>query len=86
MAEEASSAPIKNLTSEPKRGFSASETAVQKEIAALCDVANDDMNVLSKMRDLGIGTSAMPFGGGGKGLEAIEASISGRGPLLRPIS
>jgi hypothetical protein len=76
----------KNLTSEPNRGFSASEAAAHKEIAALHDVANDGINVLSKMRDLGIGTSATPVGRGGQGLDAIEASVSARGPLLRPIS
>ena len=86
VAEEASNGQIKNLTSEPNGGFCAPETAVNKKIAALCDVANDGMKVLSKMRDLGIGTSVTPVGGGGKGLEAIAASISGRGPLLRPIS
>jgi hypothetical protein len=86
VAHEASSAPIKNLTSEPNRGLNATEAVVHEEIAALHDVANDGINLLSRMRDLGIGTSATPVGLGGKGLEAIEASISGRGPLLRPIS
>ena len=86
VGEALSNCPEKNLTSEPNRGLTASETTANKEIAALNEAAEIGLGVLSKMRDLGIRTSATAFGGDEKGLHAIEASILARGPLLPPIS
>jgi hypothetical protein len=85
-AEEVSSAPYKNLTSEPNRGLTASQTAAEKESAALIEAAQQGLELLSRMRDLGVGTSGTPAGGGGTGLSPIEQAIFGGRPLLKPIS
>ena len=86
VGEEGSSAPEKNLTSEPNVGLTASEAAASKEIAALMRRDQKGLAELSALRDLGIGTSGTPVGGGGKGLAAIEQAIFGDRPLLPPIS
>ena len=83
VGEALANGPEKNLTSEPNRGSTASETAGNKEIAALSEVTAIGLGVLSKMRDLGIETSATAFGGDEKGLHAIEASILRAGRCCR---
>jgi hypothetical protein len=86
VGEEVSNGPEKNLTSEPKAGMTASESADLKEVAACDDALKRGLAELSGLRDMGIGTSGTPVANGGKGWATIAASVDAGGPLLRPIS
>jgi hypothetical protein len=86
VGEEVSNGPERNLTSEPGAGMSASEAADLKEVAACDEELKGALAELSRLRDMGIGTSGTPVAGVGKGWAAIAASIDAGGPLLRPSS
>jgi hypothetical protein len=86
VAEDASQAQNKNLTSEPNVGDAASETRAMKEVAA---ASAELRSAFSELLDHVRGGSVpfgMPVAGDAKGLAAIEASILAGKPLLPPIS
>ena len=78
VGEEVTNGPKKNLTNEPNGGLTASEAAGLKEVAACNEELERGLAELARLRELGIGASGTPMGGGGQGWAAIEASISAR--------
>jgi hypothetical protein len=86
VVEDASGLPEKNLTSEAKRGMSASEADDCKEVAPANGRVEKALVELSTQPDRGIGAFGTPVVGGGKGWSTIEDMISSGGPLMRPIS
>jgi hypothetical protein len=85
-AEEVSSAPNKNLTSEPNVGVAAPEAEAMNEVAAAGEELKSAFRELLGQIRGGSVPFGMPVAGDAKGLAAIEASIFADKPLLPPIS
>ena len=84
--EEAGKGPNENLTNEPKVARGASEVTALKRLADFKKQLDLARNAIRGVRDGGIEPLAMQSVAGGTGRAAIEESIFGRGPLMRPIT
>jgi hypothetical protein len=86
VADGASIAQDKNLTSEPNLAVSASEVGTEMEVAALAEELDKAIKAMAAMRDGAMGPFLTRVGGERTGMAAVEGAIFANGPLLRPMS